>query len=398
MDATTEILIKGGLSIVSLAVVVWRKGPYTKRLLPLVAGGGMGLLMLVRPQTMVAVAFVLAAAYLTLHHDRDSMRPIGAGRGWHFNMWLGSVALMGGHGTAIAWAPRLAEDFGVQNATEIGIACATFGLILASLMGGPIAKFLIKRHGLEPGKTEAQDVGVSEKDRKTGIGHLDFLDAIFAIHIGTLTLLLILGGLHVAANGIGPEAFWKSLLAGESGVGPVTLFDASDLPCRIAGEVKGFDPNRHITHRLKPRRIARLRRVSQPAWITTTRSTSRSSVRIWITGCEVRALETVLATAWVLSPDCRARARRGTTWISSSPLSREVSTSLTQGSSARADATFSATSLRTAMSSPLTSRLTPEPPPPRPWDWAISARRRYASKTGVAEVMALRKFSSAAPT
>jgi len=95
----------------------------------------------------------------------------------------GSVSLIGGHGTAIAWAPRIAEDFGVANAMEIGIACATFGLILASLMGGPIAKFLINRHKLQPEKVEVQDVGVSEKDRKTGIGHLDFLDAIFAIHV-----------------------------------------------------------------------------------------------------------------------------------------------------------------------------------------------------------------------
>jgi len=95
----------------------------------------------------------------------------------------GSVSLIGGHGTAIAWAPRIAEDFGVSNAMEIGIACATFGLILASLMGGPIAKFLINRHKLQPEKVEVQDVGVSDKHRKTGIGHLDVLDAIFAIHV-----------------------------------------------------------------------------------------------------------------------------------------------------------------------------------------------------------------------
>ena len=60
----------------------------------------------------------------------------------------GTVSLIGGHGTAIAWSPRIAEDYGIANAMEIGIACATFGLILASLMGGPIAKFLISRQSL----------------------------------------------------------------------------------------------------------------------------------------------------------------------------------------------------------------------------------------------------------
>ena len=95
----------------------------------------------------------------------------------------GTVSLIGGHGTAIAWAPQIAEGYGVANAMEIGIACATFGLILASLMGGPIAKFLIARHGLTPTSHEPQDVGLSDQDEKTGINHLAFLDAVLAIHI-----------------------------------------------------------------------------------------------------------------------------------------------------------------------------------------------------------------------
>jgi ESS family glutamate:Na+ symporter len=103
----------------------------------------------------------------------------------------GTVSLIGGHGTAIAWSPRIAEDYGISNAMEIGIASATLGLILASLMGGPIAKFLINRHDLKPERVEAMDVGLSEKDQKTGINHLDFLDAILAIHIcGIIGLLL----------------------------------------------------------------------------------------------------------------------------------------------------------------------------------------------------------------
>ena len=35
---------------------------------------------------------------------------------------------------------------------------------------------------------------------------------------------------------------WEGLVAGRSGIGPITFFDASDLPTRIAGEIKGFDP------------------------------------------------------------------------------------------------------------------------------------------------------------
>ena len=85
----------------------------------------------------------------------------------------GSVSLIGGHGTAIAWAPRIAEGHGVANAMEIGIASATFGLILASLMGGPIAKFLINRHKLTPAPAASPDVGTSAEGQQAGIGYQD---------------------------------------------------------------------------------------------------------------------------------------------------------------------------------------------------------------------------------
>lgn len=61
----------------------------------------------------------------------------------------------------------------------------------------------------------------------------------------------------LAPNGIGLDAFWASLLAGESGIGPITLFDASKFKSRIAGEVKNFDPLDYIEPELKPKRMAR---------------------------------------------------------------------------------------------------------------------------------------------
>lgn len=61
----------------------------------------------------------------------------------------------------------------------------------------------------------------------------------------------------LAPNGTGLEAFWESLLAGRSGIGPITLFDATGYNSRIAGEVKGFDPLDYIEPELKPKRMAR---------------------------------------------------------------------------------------------------------------------------------------------
>ena len=54
---------------------------------------------------------------------------------------------------------------------------------------------------------------------------------------------VVITGLGIVSPlGIGKEDFRKNLSEGKSGVGPITLFDASALPTQIAAEVKGFDP------------------------------------------------------------------------------------------------------------------------------------------------------------
>jgi len=95
----------------------------------------------------------------------------------------GTVSLIGGHGTAIAWAPRFAENYGIGNAMEIGIACATFGLVLASLIGGPVAKFLDSRHQLVAGSDDDLDVGIDEEADPVSLNYMELLDAVLALHI-----------------------------------------------------------------------------------------------------------------------------------------------------------------------------------------------------------------------
>ena len=50
----------------------------------------------------------------------------------------------------------------------------------------------------------------------------------------------------VTPLGIGTEASWEAIRAGKCGIGPITQFDAAAFSCRIAGEVKGFDPAGYI--------------------------------------------------------------------------------------------------------------------------------------------------------
>lgn len=63
------------------------------------------------------------------------------------SLCTGSVALVGGHGTSFAFGSEIAK-LGFQNASEVALASATFGLVFGSLIGGPIGTSLIKKYNL----------------------------------------------------------------------------------------------------------------------------------------------------------------------------------------------------------------------------------------------------------
>ncbi|MBM7073566.1 sodium/glutamate symporter [Shewanella sp. 202IG2-18] len=95
----------------------------------------------------------------------------------------GSTSLIGGHGTTIAWAPEVAA-LGIDNALEIGVASATIGLILASLIGGPIAHILINRFQLKGDSNEAPMVGIPFKKEESGtINHMNLMAVFLTLHI-----------------------------------------------------------------------------------------------------------------------------------------------------------------------------------------------------------------------
>jgi ESS family glutamate:Na+ symporter len=57
----------------------------------------------------------------------------------------GSVTMAGGHGTGAAWGQRFVDIFGVTEAPAVGLAAATFGLVMGGVIGGPVAMRLIRR-------------------------------------------------------------------------------------------------------------------------------------------------------------------------------------------------------------------------------------------------------------
>ncbi|WP_424970536.1 sodium/glutamate symporter [Dinoroseobacter sp. S76] len=102
---------------------------------------------------------------------------------------LGSAALIGGHGTAIAWGPQIEEMTGFAAASELGIAAATLGLVLAATIGGPIAKRLIDRHGLRGEADAAPVVGLEFEDPGAPsevVNHISLMRSMLAAHVAIL--------------------------------------------------------------------------------------------------------------------------------------------------------------------------------------------------------------------
>ncbi|RTR38402.1 sodium/glutamate symporter [Shewanella canadensis] len=126
----------------------------------------------------------------------------------------GSISLIGGVGTAMAWTPTFVEELGIANANELGIASNTLGLISACVIGGPIAAYLMKRHHIKPNLDEELDIGASHKSSSNHI-QVDYFGVLRAWL--WLNVTLIIGyfiDLAMQEAGLKLPMFVACLLAG----------------------------------------------------------------------------------------------------------------------------------------------------------------------------------------
>jgi len=135
------------------------------------------------------VLLILTVVYLVLQNliAASGVALLGLPQG--LTVFLGSASLIGGHGTTIAWAPLISERFGVASAMEVGIAVATLGLVLASLVGGPIARHLIRRYDLQGPKAEVDVVGLpdrAERSVRDDVSHVSLLRTLLVLNIAIL--------------------------------------------------------------------------------------------------------------------------------------------------------------------------------------------------------------------
>ncbi|WP_118136449.1 sodium/glutamate symporter [Oceanicella sp. SM1341] len=161
----------------------------------------------------LAVLLGLTLAFMVLQNIVGLLGVTLFGLPTGLSVLVGSAALIGGHGTAIAWGPEIAAT-GIEGAAEIGIAAATFGLVLAALIGGPVAQFLIARHDLSPEVEDAPPMVGLRHHEEAGVafGYVALLRCLLTVNLAIL-LGYGLDGL-IAAAGVRLPLFVSCLLVG----------------------------------------------------------------------------------------------------------------------------------------------------------------------------------------
>lgn len=101
----------------------------------------------------------------------------------------GSITLAGGHGTGAAWGTVFSEKYGLASASELAMASATFGLVLGGLIGGPVARLLIKRvrvpgcQQLDPPRLPK---GFEQPNKERSITPFSFVETLALIAVSLL--------------------------------------------------------------------------------------------------------------------------------------------------------------------------------------------------------------------
>lgn len=160
----------------------------------------------------LVILTILAGVFILLQNGVGMISASLFGLSPQTGLMTGSISLTGGIGTTLAWAPYFTDVLGIGNASEIGVASNMIGLITACCIGGPIARFLMKRHRLESSHDHRLMIGTaSEEEAKT----LDYYSILRAWLWLNIALLIGRGFIGIFdAVGFNLPDFVGALLAG----------------------------------------------------------------------------------------------------------------------------------------------------------------------------------------
>ena len=133
-----------------------------------------------------------------------------------FGVMAGSVTLVGGPATGLAFAP-LFEEMGLIGAETIAITAATFGIVLGGLLGGPAATFLVNKLGKKQIKNIAEaEAGFTEKGETLAVNitHENSSFTMSLVNIGIIMGLGTVISFLIAKSGVTLPAYIGAMIVG----------------------------------------------------------------------------------------------------------------------------------------------------------------------------------------
>ncbi len=144
----------------------------------------------------LVVFLIVISVLLVLQNIAGVAVAVALGENKLIGLLSGSITMSGGHGTGAAWAAEFVKPpYTFAPALEVAMASATFGLVAGGLVGGPVARYLIKKHNLRtPGENGDEGAGepmthFEEPQKERIITQISFIQSLaliaFCLWIGT---------------------------------------------------------------------------------------------------------------------------------------------------------------------------------------------------------------------
>ena len=135
-----------------------------------------------------------------------------------FGVMAGSVTLVGGPATGLAFSP-LFEEMGLKGAATIAITSATFGIVCGGLLGGPAGTFLVQKFKLKKQTTKTGEQTITESDETDEIISIDTAPENTAFTISLINAVIIMGlgsivSIFIANAGITLPAYIGAMIVG----------------------------------------------------------------------------------------------------------------------------------------------------------------------------------------
>lgn len=180
-------------------------------------GMGASLALLRRGGLQVLIFLLLATLFCLVQNFLGIAIALGFGENPLLGVMAGSVTLVGGPATGLAFAPVF-EQAGLRGAGPLALTAATAGIVCGGLVGGPVGTYLIRRFGLAPqGSARSSAVAAAELDATPEmiVVEVDREDSAFIRNLVVLGLAMGLGSLvsaYIQRLGITLPAYIGAML------------------------------------------------------------------------------------------------------------------------------------------------------------------------------------------